>query len=189
MSEVLVSGILDFWFGPLNAEGMPEKKEKQAGWFKKDPEFDQRIQKQYGNLMEMAPMGAYDRFANTPEGRTALIILLDQFPRNLFRSKPRAFYTDEKAVVQAREATLKGEHLSLPLSYAYFVLMPFMHSESAEMQDLGLKHFKVLEAKASGAGKEMMKGAVDYMNQHRDIIVQFGRFPHRNEILGRESTP
>ncbi|MES2745235.1 MAG: DUF924 family protein, partial [Bdellovibrionota bacterium] len=60
MSEVLVSGILDFWFGPLNAEGMPEKKEKQAGWFKKDPEFDQRIQKQYGNLMEMAPMGAYD---------------------------------------------------------------------------------------------------------------------------------
>lgn len=189
MTEVIAQGILNFWFGPLDAHGMPEKKDKVSTWWKKDPEFDKSIQNMYGNLMEMAPMGAYDRWSLTPEGRVALIILLDQFPRNLFRNKARAFYTDAKAQVQTREAIIKGEHRTLPLSYAYFVLMPLMHAEDLELQDLGLQGFKELVDRAeSDEAKKTMQGALDYMQQHRDIIAEFGRFPHRNEPLGREAT-
>lgn len=189
MTEVLAESILKFWFGPLDAYGMPEKKEKVQTWWKKDPEFDQSIQKHYGSLMDMAPMGAYDRWANTPQGRVALILVLDQFPRNLYRGKARAFYTDEKAQVQTREAIIKGEHLTLPLSYAYFVLMPLMHAENLELQELGMKSFQQLVDKAeSDNAKTTMKSALNFMRQHRDIIAEFGRFPHRNEALGREAT-
>ncbi len=189
MSEVLADSILNFWIGPLDANGMPEIKEKSAQWFKKDPTFDSSIQKLYGSLMDMAPMGAYDRWANTPNGRVALIVLLDQFPRNLYRGMARAFYTDAKAQLMTHEALKKGEVDTLPLVYAYFVLMPLMHAENLELQDLGLNEFKKLEARAEGeAAKKLMKSASNFMQQHRDIIAQFGRFPHRNLALRREST-
>lgn len=189
MSEVLVDGILKFWFGPLNTQGLPEKKEKSKQWWKKDPEFDQSIQNQYGHLMELAPMGAYDRWSLDLAGRAALIILLDQFPRNLYRGKARAFYTDAKALVQTLEALTKGEHLKMPLAHAYFTLMPLMHAEDLVLQDLGIKQFQELEGTARGDDAQaLLRGAVDFAKQHRDIIVQFGRFPHRNEALGRESS-
>ncbi len=188
MSEVLADSVLNFWFGPLDVHGLPESKEKSAQWWKKDPEFDKSIRNQYGSLMEMAPMGAYDRWANTPKGRVALIVLLDQFPRNLYRGVARAFYTDVKAQLMTREALHKNELVELPLAYAYFTLMPLMHAENLELQDLGLSEFRKLEARAEGeAAKKMMQGAVNFMQQHRDIIARFGRFPHRNAALGRES--
>ncbi|RYZ57769.1 MAG: DUF924 domain-containing protein [Proteobacteria bacterium] len=188
MSQVLVSSILDFWFGPLDAEGMASEK-KMKNWFAKDDDFDKSIKSLYGNLMELAPMGAYDLWGKTPEGRVALLIVLDQFPRNLFRGKARSFYTDEKAQVVCTSALAAGEHLTLPISYAYFILMPLMHSETLALQDLGVKHFKELRDRSEGKAKKMMEGAVDYAIKHRDIVAEFGRFPHRNEFLGRESTP
>lgn len=190
MSQVLVKGILDFWFGPLDAQGLAAE-EKRKNWFAKDEAFDKSIESQFGNLMELAPMGAYDLWLKTPEGRVALIVLMDQFSRNVFRGKPRAFYCDEKVQVIARQAIAAGEHLSQPLSYGYFILMPLMHAENLELQDLGVKLFQELAEKTKGQGEAgtMMGSALDYMRQHRDIIATFGRFPHRNVILGRQSSP
>ncbi len=187
MSEVLVKGILDFWFGPLDSQGLAQKS-KVKQWFAKDDAFDNTIRSQFGNLMELAPMGAYDLWSKNPEGRVALIVLLDQFPRNLFRSQARAFYCDEKAQVLCLQAVAAHEHLTLPLSYAYFVLMPLMHAEKLELQDLGVKLWGELAEREKGDGKDLMLGAVSYMIKHRDIIAQFGRFPHRNAALGRSST-
>ena len=189
MNDVLVDGILKFWFGELDAEGLAAE-EKQKQWFTKDDAFDKRIRNQFGSLMELAPMGAYDRWSLTSEGKVGLIVLLDQFSRNLYRGKARAFYCDEKAQVLTLKAIDAGEHVSLPLSYAYFALIPLMHAENLDRQNLGVKLFQELGERArSGRGKAMMKGAIDYMILHRDIIARFGRFPHRNEALGRESTP
>ena len=190
MIPVLAQGILDFWFGPLDAQGLASEK-KRKNWFSKNDDFDKSIKSQFGNLMELAPMGAYDLWIKAPESRVALVVLMDQFSRNLFRGKPRAFYCDEKTQVVTMQAIKAGEHLSLPVSYGYFVLMPLMHAEKLELQDLGVKLFGELHEQniGKGAAETMTKGALAYMKQHRDIIAQFGRFPHRNEIMGRESTP
>ncbi|RZA12600.1 MAG: DUF924 domain-containing protein [Proteobacteria bacterium] len=187
MTEVVAEGLLNFWFGKLDANGVAaEAKQKQ--WFAKDDAFDKSIKSQYGSLMELAPMGAYDRWSLTPEGRTALIVLLDQFPRNLFRGQARSFYTDEKAQFQTRKAVEAGEHLSLPISYAYFTLMPLMHAEHIEAQEELIKHFTLLHDREMGKGKSLMENALKYAVMHRDIIAQFGRFPHRNHQMQREST-
>jgi len=187
MSQVLVKGILDFWFGPLDNLGLASK-EKQKRWFAKDDSFDKSIRSQFGDLMELAPMGAYDLWSKSPEGRVALIVLLDQFSRNLYRGHARAFYCDEKAQVLTMQAIHASEHLTLPLSYAYFVLMPLMHAEKLELQDLGVKLFLELADRSEGAARDLMTSAADFATRHRDIIAQFGRFPHRNAFLGRTST-
>ncbi|MBC7661627.1 MAG: DUF924 domain-containing protein [Chitinophagaceae bacterium] len=187
MTEVIANGLLNFWFGALDSDGVASAA-KQKQWFVKDDAFDKSIKSQYGSLMELAPMGAYDRWSLTPEGRVALIVLLDQLPRNLYRGNARSFYTDAKAQFQNRKAVEAGEHLSLPLSYAYFVLMPLMHAEHIEAQDECVRHFTQLRDRESGRGRIMMENALTFAHTHRDIIARFGRFPHRNFEMNRESS-
>lgn len=148
------------------------------GWYKKDDNFDADIRSTFGALHETARDGLLDHWSETPRGALALIIVLDQFSRNLFRNNSRAFENDSKAVAVARRAIAKGfdEEIEMPLKQFFY--LPFEHSEKPEDQAECIRLFK------QTGDKEALKWA----KIHADIIAQFGRFPHRNEILGREST-
>ncbi|KAA2211527.1 DUF924 family protein [Teichococcus oryzae] len=171
--------ILDFWF----ADGLDTQR---AAWFRRDEAFDEAIRKSFWTLPDQARDGAFDHWLGTPEGSLALLLVLDQFPRNLFRGQERAFAYDPKAREAAREAVLTHRHdEALPPAARVFLYLPFEHSEALADQDLSVSLFERLrdypEHRAEG-------GSIDYALRHRDVIRRFGRFPHRNAILGRAST-
>jgi uncharacterized protein (DUF924 family) len=159
--------VLEFWFG---SEDDPEYGRFREEWFRKDPDFDARITARFADLYEEAASGELDGWREAAESCLALVIVLDQFPRNMFRG-------DAKYAV---EHALDRE---LPAFQRMFLYMPFMHSESVEDQRLSVELFERL------AGEEGAPDVVSYAVGHRDIVERFGRFPHRNEILGRETTP
>jgi uncharacterized protein (DUF924 family) len=147
-------------------------------WFAKSAAFDSAIRLKFEPVHHAAARGEYDAWAETAEGALALLILLDQFPRNLFRGSAHAFATDGKARAVARAAVAAGFHRQVEPELAAFFLLPFDHSEDLADQELGV-------ALAADSGDpERLKWA----RIHRDIIASFGRFPHRNACLGRETT-
>ena len=159
--------VLTFW---RNAG--PEK------WFAKTARFDEAIRIRFEPVHHMAARGEYDEWGLTPEGALALVILLDQFPRNLYRDSGHAFATDGKALAVARAATDRGWHKVLDTDLRSFVLKPFQHSEDLVQQDRGL----ILAMELGDV--ELLK----WTKIHHEIIARFGRFPHRNPVLGRETT-
>ena len=171
--------ILDFWFGCEGEEGYGEFRNE---WFQKDEEFDRQIRERFQQDHERAARGEYDGWQNAPESCLALVILLDQFPRNLFRDDPRTHATDGKALGISRESIQKDFDRKLPPFQRHFLYMPFMHSEEAEDQRRSVELFRKL---AEEGGPDV----VEFAEGHRDIVERFGRFPHRNEVLGRETTP
>jgi uncharacterized protein (DUF924 family) len=160
--------IIDFW----NDAG-PDR------WFKKDTAFDVLVSERYSEALAAARGGAFDQWADTLEGALALVILLDQFSRNIHRGTPLAFAADAKALALAEDAVGKGRHLALPASQAMWFFMPFEHAEDVDAQRRCVELFEAV-------GPEDM---VKWARLHLDIIKRFGRFPHRNAILGRVSTP
>ena len=161
--------ILSFWFS---------EKVKPL-WFKKDTEFDREIKQRFFDTYQLAKAGELDDWRSNPESILALIILLDQFPRNMFRSTPQAFATDRQAVELTQYALEKKYEQELSTEKKVFLYMPLMHSEGSEDQAKCVELFQKL-------GKEdNLKFAI----KHQKIVTRFGRFPHRNKILGRESTP
>ncbi|MGF1473917.1 MAG: DUF924 family protein [Rubrobacteraceae bacterium] len=171
--------ILDFWFGREGEEGYGEFRE---AWFEKDAEFDRRIRENFLEDYERAARGEYDGWREDPERCLALVILLDQFPRNLFRGDTRTHATDAKALDVSRGAIEEGLDLELPPFQRHFLYMPFMHSEKVEDQRRSVALFEGLAAEVDGPD------VTEYAEGHRDIVERFGRFPHRNEILDRPST-
>lgn len=171
--------ILDFWFG---REGEPGYGEFRDEWFQKDDEFDWQIRDRFLEDYEKAAQSEYYRWRDEPESCLALVILLDQFPRNLFRGDPRTHATDDKALDISREAVHKGLDQKLPPFQRHFLYMPFMHSERVEDQRRSVALFREL-------AEEDGPDVTEFAEGHRDIVEQFGRFPHRNEILGRKTTP
>lgn len=173
--------ILDFWFGtPGSAEyGRPRK-----CWFEKNPAFDEEIRRRFPGLPEEAAAGRLAAWVTQPESLLALILALDQFPRNLFRNDPRAFAGDAAALAHAQEAIGRGFDAQLPPLQRVFTYMPFEHSESPAMQDRSVALFTALAAAHEG-----FNSFLDYARRHREAIRRFGRFPHRNAALGRASTP
>ncbi|MDH5749684.1 MAG: DUF924 domain-containing protein [Rhodospirillales bacterium] len=165
--------VLDFWL-----EDTDQGRSIREVWFKKDEKFDQAIHDRFLDDYERASMGVYDGIAETPEGSLALVIMLDQFPRNLFRGSPRAFSTDAKARQVSISALERGFDALLRPFQKMFLYLPFEHSEVLEDQERSVMLFKAL-------GNDNL---IDYAHRHRDIIARFGRFPHRNAALGREST-
>ena len=125
--DPLVSSILDFWFGELDQDGASSS-EKSSRWFKKDPEFDSSINRIYGSYLETAAMGAYDRWTSSIEGSAALIVLLDQFSRNIFRGEAKAWIFDPKALSITLMLLERGDILKAPAAYAYFMLLPTMYN-------------------------------------------------------------
>jgi len=149
-----------------------------ARWFAKDPEFDRRFRERFLLDHEAAARGELSSWQATPEGALALIILLDQFPRNAFRDTARMYATDASARKAAALALAAGYDRSFPLELRKFFVLPFAHSE-----DLADQERSVALARQLGAED------LAHAEHHRDIVRRFGRFPHRNRILGRQSTP
>jgi uncharacterized protein (DUF924 family) len=147
-------------------------------WYAASPRFDAAIRLKFEPVHHAAARGQYDKWAETPEGALALLILLDQFPRNLYRKSGHAFATDPKARAVARATADLGWHMEVDPPLRQFMVLPFEHSEDMADQDRGL-------ALAEEIGDpDILK----WVNIHRDIIVRFGRFPHRNAALGRTTT-
>lgn len=159
--------ILGFWFS-----GRISKH-----WFSSTPELDAEIRTRFELLWQTAAGGHLDAWAETPEGALSLIILLDQFPLNMYRGRPESFSTEQKAVAMTKRAVERGFQTELRDDHRLFMLLPLMHSENPEDQDLSVKLFRE-------AGMDP-----HWPEHHRSIVRRFGRFPHRNAILGRESTP
>ncbi len=172
--------VLAFWFGREDEPGYGEFRE---AWFRKDPEFDQQVQERFGPLYERAAAGELDGWREEARSCLALVICLDQFPRNMFRGDGRTHATDDKALETARYALERALDRELPPFQRVFVYMPFMHSESVEDQRRSVELFGRL------AEKPGAPDLTSYAVGHMEIVERFGRFPHRNVILGRESTP
>lgn len=165
-----IAEVLDFWFGP----GMQER------WFEKDPAFDAEVRARLGAPRERAAVGALGAWRDRAEGCLALIVLLDQVPRNLFRDRARAFVTDAAARELTGHALAQGFDAALTQDQRGFLYMPLEHSESLGDQETSVRLTAALDEDPAWH---------DYAVRHRDIIARFGRFPHRNAALGRPSTP
>jgi uncharacterized protein (DUF924 family) len=175
-----VEKILEFWFGKPQD---PEYGKSRKIWFTKDAEFDETVRSHFLADYEMAAQGLLDDWKDAPESCLALILLLDQFPRNLFRATPQAFATDPQALDAAEHAIDRGYDKQMLPVKRWFFYLPFEHSEKLEHQQQAIALFRQLSDDPESAS------AIDYAERHRAIIERFGRFPHRNAILGRKSTP
>jgi uncharacterized protein (DUF924 family) len=171
--------VLDFWFGRASEPGYGEFRDE---WFRKDPEFDARVSDQFAGLYEEAAVGELDGWRDDARSCLALVIVLDQFPRNMFRGDGRTHAADAAALESSRYAVEHGLDRELPAFQRMFLYMPFMHSENREDQRRSVELFGRL-ADEPGA-----PDVTSYAAGHRDIVERFGRFPHRNGILGRETT-
>jgi len=169
--------ILDFWFGTGSDHGKERK-----FWFIKDKEFDEEVQSRFLSTYEAATTGELDHWKESPDSCLALILLLDQFPRNMFRNSPQAFATDEKVLNIAKYAVKQGYDLQLLPVERWFIYLPFEHSENLEHQRQAVALFETLQDDPNSAS------SIDYAKRHLEVIKRFGRFPHRNAILGRKST-
>jgi uncharacterized protein (DUF924 family) len=186
--------ILDFWFGsrPYTATGVQQR---MRLWFgnpaapELQPQTDEAVRNAFGTLVTDALAGRLTAWADSPRRRLALILLLDQFPRNLQRGRPGAFAGDAVALELATSGIQLGADAALDPVERIFFYMPLQHAESREVQAESVAAFTRLEAEAPAELHEVFTGIRHFAELHRDIIQRFGRFPHRNRSLGRESTP
>lgn len=175
--------VLDFWFG---SDDEPPGPERQKRWFIKDEQFDERIRQNFGEALEQAIRGDYDEWAQTARGRLALIILLDQFSRNIFRGSPRAWSQDLLAQKLTLEGLEKGDDEELSAIERGFFYLPLEHAEDHHLQELSVEKFRAIAKQ--NPKDEFVAGMLDYALRHHEIIDRFGRFPHRNEVISRPTT-
>ena len=169
--------VRDFWFGTGEAFGKSRRE-----WYRKDEAFDQEIGRRFGSLLGAAARRELESWRSTPGAMVALVVVLDQFPRNLFRGDPRAFAQDAYARECARQALARGDEARLSPVERQFLYMPFEHSEDLADQELAIERMRSLEAFPE------TRGLVEWARRHEAIVRRFGRFPHRNAALGRAST-
>ena len=189
MSEVGgIESVLDFWFG--DAAESPEKAGERMGlWFTSSPELDAEICALFGELFESASRGELAHWQETAEGSMALVVLLDQFSRNIHRGSAKAFAADPLALAAAERAVQSGQDAEMPPIWRSFLYLPFEHSEALDDQDRCIELMRRSAAGAPQEWRELFEGNLEYAEGHREIIARFGRFPHRNQVLGRAGTP
>ncbi len=183
--ETPPADILEFWYGADPAHPL----QNQPRWWKKDPEFDRMVARKFEPTLQRAAQGELESWNQTPRDCLAYIILLDQFSRNIYRDTPAAFAQDERALAAGVQGQERGIDLQLTPVERWFFYMPMMHSENREMQRRSVETFRKLAEEAPEELKKTLTGGYQYAVQHAQIIERFGRFPHRNAILGRQSTP
>lgn len=172
--------VLDFWFG---APGTPEHGRPRPEWFRKSDAFDEAIRSRFEALHAAAARDERKHWRDAPPSALALVIVLDQFPRNMYRGTPRAFATDPQALDTARHIVGQGWDRGMKPVERLFVYLPYEHAENMDMQRESVRLFEGLRD-----DPQSIEG-IDYAWRHYEIIERFGRFPHRNAILGRPSTP
>jgi uncharacterized protein (DUF924 family) len=184
-----ITEILAFWFGTCGADGSLDPAKRKM-WFGDGRQYDAGIREQFGALHERACHGELEKeWCATPQGRMALIVLLDQFSRHIHRDTPRAFAQDPAAQKIATEGIGKGVDRQLIPAQRSFFYLPFEHAEDIELQRLGVRCFDGLARTVPETSRKEYESFLDYARRHHDIIARFGRFPHRNRILGRASLP
>jgi uncharacterized protein (DUF924 family) len=179
---VTAQDVLDFWFLAPGSEGYGQQR---AEWFRKDDAFDAAIRERFGGLIEQAVAGGLREWDEQgPGGILARILVLDQFTRNAHRGTAASFAGDSLALTAAQRLVDSGADQALLQVQRWFAYMPFEHAEDARMQERSVSLFTALAEAEPG-----YDGVLDYAHRHRGVIARFGRFPHRNAILGRASTP
>jgi uncharacterized protein (DUF924 family) len=179
-----IDDIHHFWFGEIAADGLPDAEQGRL-WFIKKAETDALITARYADLLAQAAAGALDHWAKTDRGLVALIILLDQFSRNIHRDSPAAFAADDRALTLALAAMDAGRDSAMPLIHRVFLYLPLEHAEDLALQDRCVELFNAL---VDENDSERVRGFANYAYSHREVIARFGRFPHRNKLLGRDTT-
>ena len=164
------SNVLDFWFSEI----------KPSQWFQKNDDFDAEIRARFESDYKLATKGILNAWRDDPKGALALVIMLDQFPRNMYRGTPQSFATDAKALEVSKYAVSKQFDQLLNVQEKTFLYLPFEHSESMEDQERSVQLFSAI--------KDDDPVVYNYAVKHYDVIKKFGRFPHRNAVLGRENT-
>jgi len=185
--QPVLRDIHHYWFGALAAP-TDQNPEKEAIWFRQSDETDAHIRSTYGPYIARAAAIDWDLDALSREEQVGLVVLLDQFPRNIFRTTGEAFAHDPKALAIARKLVAGG----LDRFWLYeqnFVCLPFEHSEAVADQDLSVMLYARMAVEAPADWQANKREVTDYATKHRDVIRKFGRFPHRNTVLGRPSTP
>jgi uncharacterized protein (DUF924 family) len=170
--------VLEFWFGALDSSEFGRNRKR---WFEKSADFDALVRERFQGTHEAAAAGRLEGWTERPLAALALVVTLDQFPRNMFRGTPRAFATDPQALTVARGVVARGFDAALLPVQRTFVYLPFGHAEDRDAQRESLRLF-------DGLARESASVDVTYAMLHYAIVDRFGRFPHRNAILGREST-
>ena len=183
-----IETILDYWFGS-SADASEISKEKRRLWWDADPAIDADIRARFVDFVEAAGRNELAEWAETPRGLLALILLTDQFPRNIFRNTPLAFAFDAAALAYCKHGIVRGFDLQLRPIERVFHYLPLEHSEALGDQDESVRLFSELAQLAPPGQKELFAGYQTYAERHREIIARFGRFCHRNKILDRPSRP
>lgn len=176
------NAVLEYWFGD------PPSTAKSAMWFRGGKEIDDDIRARFGDALARATKGELDDWAHAARSRVALVILFDQFSRNIHRGHAQQFATDARALSLAKDAVDRGIDRDVEPLLRLFLYMPFMHAEDRAMQSRGIALFDELAKDAPKELVEQAQSAAKYARMHATIIERFGRFPHRNATLGREST-
>jgi uncharacterized protein (DUF924 family) len=182
--KAAIDGIHQYWFGELDEAGMAAR-DRHSLWFTASPETDEECRQRFDALVARAIGGELDDWADCDPGLIALVLLLDQFTRNIHRGTPAAFSGDGRALVLAQHAIATGHYRRFPAIHQVFLYMPLEHSEDLDAQEECVELFGEL---AAVTGSAHIRDFARYAVAHRDVIARFGRFPHRNDILGRTST-
>ena len=182
-----IATVLEFWLGapvPTDASALT----RQPLWFTKSDALDQEIRSRFGDWVRDARAGRLDGWAETAHGRLALVVLLDQFSRNAWRGQPESFAGDAQALALALAAQDNGHWDAVAPLARFFLALPLEHAEDPALQARSVALFQQLVAQATPETQPVLAGALDYAQQHQDVVARFGRFPHRNAVLGRAST-
>lgn len=184
-SSIGPEDVIQFWLGEPGQSLLA----KAPSWWKKDAEFDREITERFGAALERASLGQLLAWRESARGRLGLVILLDQFSRNVFRGTPRAFAQDPLACAVAEQSFAAGDDQTLAAVEVGFLLMPFMHAEDLALQQRCIDGFlRLKDAASDEAVRAHLANCAAFGEKHRAIIERFGRFPHRNALLGRSST-
>lgn len=182
--------VLDFWFVDAASGDEAALQDAFSRWFGGGAAFDAEIEERFGAHIETALSGGLTDWETGIRSRLALVILLDQFPRNVFRRTAKAFAGDDRALKLARDAVHDNQDEKLLPVERVFLLMPYQHAEDLAVQEEGVRLFRTLANNAERDGvKKLLQNSFQYARKHRDIIARFGRFPYRNAVLGRRPTP
>ena len=188
MTITTPADVLTFWFGQLepDADAAPHQK---ALWFRKSDETDATIRERFGSALTAARAGSLAGWESDARSWLALVVVLDQFSRNLYRDDARAFASDAQTRDIVRRGLDQGLEGSLHAMERVFIYLPFEHAEDLDTQGEAVRGLTSLVSECSPAQRESCQAFLDYAHRHRDVIARFGRFPHRNAVLGRETTP
>jgi uncharacterized protein (DUF924 family) len=180
--------VLAFWFGPPGSAAEIAGRQRTL-WFGKSPANDQAVIERFSATLAAATAGQLDHWIHTPRGRLALVIVLDQFPHHIHRDQPQAFATDPQALALSLDALATNEDRQLAPIERVFLYLPLEHAESIDMQERSVSLYEQLAQEAANDERALFDNFLDYARKHLDVVARFGRFPHRNAILGRPSTP